>query len=210
MHPHAPDVSTEPVALTRTFRSSRTFSPTYSLLGRWIRHLTGDRLRGEALFILTITSLVLGVLMAHYLGWALLQPAMNAGNPDTWQLWFWFAQIGSVALLFLIGGVGWRPSVEATIDTTRGILMVEQGKSSVKVHVDEIEDASIVSPRLYHMHYRHHAATRPFISRPGREVIILRTGDGPIALSLDEADAGTLVDLVRQREEVMVESAAAS
>jgi hypothetical protein len=196
--------------LTRTFRSTRTFSPSHSLLGRFIRYVIGDRLRGEALFILTITTLLMGVLIAHYLGWALLQPAMDASNPETWELRFWFAQIGSVLVLGLLGGLGWRPSVEATIDTDAGTLHLSQGTASAHVELADIEDVSIVSARLYHLHYRHYANTTPFIGEMTDEIIIIRSADGPLAVALGDEDAGDLVELVRPQEEMVMESQAAS
>lgn len=196
--------------MTRTFRSTRTFSPSHSLLGRFIRYVIGDRLRGEALFILTITTLLMGVLIAHYLGWALLQPAMDASNPETWELRFWFAQIGSVLVLGLLGGLGWRPSVEATIDTDAGTLHLSQGTASAHVELADIEDVSIVSARLYHLHYRHYANTTPFIGEMTDEIIIIRSADGPLAVALGDEDAGDLVELVRPQEEMVMESQAAS
>ncbi|PEN12776.1 hypothetical protein CRI94_12210 [Longibacter salinarum] len=172
--------------------------------------MTGDRLRGEALFILTLTTLVMGVLIAHYLGWALLQPMMTGSDTSTWQIGFWLAQVGSVAFLLLIGGIGWRPEVIATIDTEAGLLSVEQGNVSASVDVDDIQDVSVVSARQYHLHYRRYAATKPFIGKLGDEVVIVRTTQGPLAISIDDAEAGALVDLVSERDELLVESAPAS
>ena len=194
--------------MTRTFRSPRTFSLSHSLLGRAIRYITGDRLRGEALYILTITSLALGVLMAHYLGWALLQPAMQAGNTESWELTFWLAQVTSVAVLLLIGGIGFRPAVSATVDSEQEHLSLQQGSDELTLSLSDVHEVSIVSARLFHLHYRHYAATRLFIGSLHDEVIILRTPHGPVAVAIADGDAGSLVELVDQREEMAVESTA--
>lgn len=205
---HALVVPTDTVALTRTFRSPRTFSFSHSLLGRAIRHVTGDPLRGEALYILTITTLVLGVLMAHYLGWALLQPTIQASDTTSWELTFWFAQVGSVVVLFLIGGIGFRPPVSATVDSEKQLLSLQQGSDELTLSLTEVDDVSIISARLFHLHYRHYAATRQFIGDLHDEVVILRTGHGPVIIAISDEDAGSLVELVGKRDELAVESTA--
>jgi len=205
---HASDVPTDTVALTRTFRSSRTFSISHSLLGRAIRYVTGDRLRGEALYVLFVTTLALGVLIAHYLGWALLQPAMQAGDTQAWEMSFWFAQLGSVAFLILVGGIGFRAAVSATVDPDRQLLSLEQGADELTLSLTEINEVSIISARLFHLHYRHYAATRPFISDLKDEVIILRTDHGPVAVAISDGDAEGFVELLAARQELAVESTA--
>ncbi len=194
--------------MTRTFRSSRTFSFSHSLLGRVIRYVTGDRLRGEALYILTITTLALVILMAHYLGWALLQPAMQAGDTESWELTFWFAQVGSVVFLLLIGGIGFRPAVSATVDAEQQRLSLQQGSDELTLSLTDIDEVSIVSARLFHLHYRRYAATRLFIGTLRDEVVILRTPHGPVAVAIADGDAGSLVELVDQREAMAIESTA--
>lgn len=189
---HHPSSRRQPdlAALTRTFRSSRTFHPYHSLLGRLLRWATGDRLRGEATFILTLTGLALLVLIAHYLGWALLQPVIEGDNTQAWQMRFWFAQIASVLLLAAVGLVGFRPPVTAHVGENR--LTLDQGKRSLTLSVDEIEEVSSLSAQLYHLHYRHYAATHAFIGTMDDTVLLLRTADGPVVVALPEDDQTAL------------------
>ena len=146
--------------------------------------------------------------MAHYLGWALLQPTMQAGDTASWELTFWFAQVGSVVILFLIGGIGFRPPVSATVDSEQQLLSLQQGSDELTLSLTDVDEISIISARLFHLHYRHYAATRQFIGDVNDEVVILRTVHGPVAIAIADGDAGSLVELVGQREELAVESTA--
>ena len=66
--------------VTRTFEAPRTYRPSASVLGRAVRAWTNDRLRGEALYLVALTGLTILLLMAHYLGWALLTSALAASQ----------------------------------------------------------------------------------------------------------------------------------
>lgn len=178
--------------MTRTFRSSRTFHPYHSLLGRLLRWATGDRLRGEATFILTLTGLALLVLLAHYLGWALLQPVIERDNTQAWQMGFWFAQIGSVLLLIAVGIIGFRPPVTAQVRD--GELTLSQGSRSLSLSLRDVEEATFISTRLYHIHYRHYAATHVFIGTLDDEVLLLRTSGEPVVVGLPEDDQFALAE----------------
>lgn len=150
----------------------------------------------------------MGVLIAHYLGWALLQPAMQAGDTQAWEMGFWFAQLGSIAVLILTGGIGFRPAVSATVDADRQLLSLEQGSDKLTLSLAEVNEVSIISARLFHLHYRHYAATRLFISELKDEVVILRTNHGPVAVAVSDGDAEAIAELLEAREELAVESTA--
>ncbi|MFB6249788.1 MAG: hypothetical protein ABEL97_14595 [Salinibacter sp.] len=171
--------------MTPTFRSPRTFDPRYSLLGRAFRAWTGDRLRGEALFIVALTGLALALLMAHYLGWALLKPVLTE-NPD-WQLLFWLGQLASAGLWAGLGLVGLRPAV--TVACTPSGLEIEQGGRCRTVSYDALEAAEAISATTYHRHYRRYAATAVFVGALRDEVLLLRTERGPVVLGLADAEA---------------------
>lgn len=171
-------------AVTRTFQSSWSYDPSYSLLGRLVRYWTGDRLRGEALFIVALTGLALVLLMSHYLGWALLKPVL-VDNPS-WQILFWAGQLASVAALSAFGLLGMRPGV--TIACTPTNLEIEQGARSRTVSYDAIEEVDTVSATTYHRHYRRYAATDVFVSDLENEVVLLRTPDGPVAIALTDPE----------------------
>lgn len=170
--------------MARTFRSSRAYHPSASLLGRAIRSWVDDRLRGEALYLVALTGLTLAVLMAHYLGWALLKP-LFAEHPS-WQTWFWGGQVISVLALIGVGLIGFRPAVYATC--RRDALELSQGGRSLTLPYTDITDIEILSAVRYHRHYRRYAATRIFLSALPEEVLLLRTPDGPVVVGFSDPD----------------------
>jgi hypothetical protein len=170
--------------VTRTFQSSWSYDPSYSLLGRVFRYWTGDRLRGEAFFIVALTGLTLVLLMAHYLGWALLKP-MLVDNPS-WQMLFWVGQLASVAVLAAVGLLGVRPGV--TVTCTATAVEVEQGSRSRTVPYDHLDAIDTVSATRYHRHYHRYAATQVFAGTIEDEVLLLRTPGGPVAIALADPD----------------------
>jgi hypothetical protein len=177
--------------VTRTFESPSSYQPRYSLLGRAIRTWVGDRLRGNALFIVALTALTLALLMSHYLGWALLRPYL-AAHPG-WQVVFWGVQVGLGLLLAGAGLVGVCPSVQVTCSSDT--VTVRQGDRSCTLSATSIDDISVISARRYHRHYRRYAATQAFVSRLPDEAICLRTGEGPVIVALaDPADQSALLD----------------
>lgn len=181
------------VTLTRTFRSSRTFHPSYSLLGRAFRRWMGDRLRSEALFIVTVSGLVLGLLMLHYLGWALLQPVMKGPQGEDWQIGFWIGQLVSVGLVTGLGLIGFRPALHVSADADT--LTLEQGSAALRLDRDRIEEVRTIPATTYHQHYRHYRRTRVFAGRPATDVLLLVTPDGPVIVALE-----SLTDLMHLYE----------
>jgi hypothetical protein len=171
--------------VTPTFRSPRTFDPRYSLLGRAFRAWTGDRLRGEALFVVALTGLALALLMCHYLGWALLQPVLTE-NPD-WQMLFWVGQLASAGVWAALGLVGVRPAV--TVACTSSALELAQGPRRRTVPYDALEAVDTISATTYHRHYRRYAATAVFAGALREEVLLLRTERGPVVVGLADAEA---------------------
>jgi len=170
--------------VTPTFRSPRTFDPRYSLLGRALRFWTGDRLRGEALYVVTLTGLALALLMIHYLGWALLKSTL-AASPSG-QLLFWAGQLTSGLAWAGLGLVGVRPAVTVTCTATG--LEIEQGSRRRQMAYDALEEVSSVAATTYHRHYRRYAATTVFVGALQDEVLLLRTDRGPVVVGLADAD----------------------
>ena len=170
--------------MTPTFTSPWTFDPSYSLLGRAFRRWTGDRLRGEALFIVALTGLALALLMSHYLGWALLKPLLSE-NPH-WQLIFWTGQLASVVIWAGIGLLGVRPSV--TVSCTPTAVKLEQGARSETIPYKSIDLVETVSATTFHRHYRHYANTSVFVGSIPDEVLLLHTSRGPFVVGLPDAD----------------------
>ncbi len=171
--------------MTHAFESPRSYHPSYSVLGRAVRAWVGDRLRGEALYLVALTGLTLVLLMSHYLGWALLKSTLLA-NPS-WQAVFWGGQVGSVLVLIGIGLVGFRPAVRVECHSDR--VELTQGDRSCTLSHSSIRELASISARRYHRHYRRYAATQVFASDFPDEVLLLRTEDGPVIVALSDPEA---------------------
>jgi len=171
--------------VTSSFQSPRSFDPSYSLLGRAFRSWTGDRLRGEALYIVALTGLALVLLMSHYLGWALLQSTL-AENPS-WQMLFWAGQLASAAVWAAVGLIGFRPGV--TVSCGSSAVTLAQGNRTHAVPYDAIEQVDTIAATTYHRHYRRYAATAVFAGPVSDEVLLLHTADGPVVVALPDAEA---------------------
>ena len=177
--------------MARTFESPRSYHPSASLLGRLIRGWVDDRLRGEALYLVTLTGLILAVLLAHYLGWALLKPVLT--DHPTWQAAFWGGQVASVLVLLGIGLVGFRPPVRVTCGPER--VTIQQGDQGRTLSPSTLEEVSLISAQDYHRHYRHYARCQVFISALPDEVLCLHTDDGPVIVAMPTAESqAALID----------------
>ncbi|MFB6285673.1 MAG: hypothetical protein ABEK03_03735 [Candidatus Bipolaricaulia bacterium] len=186
-----------PPIVSHTFRSSRSYHPSYSLLGRAVRTWVGDRLRGEALFIVVLTGLALALLMGHYLGWALLKSLF--ANRPSWQLWFWGGQVISVLLLAGFGLVGFRPAVRVTC--TSDAVELRQGSRSQTIPYPSVDTVDTISTVRFHRHYRRYAATQVFVSGLSGDVICLDTEEGPVIVSFsDSSTQAALLDRLQAEQ----------
>jgi hypothetical protein len=168
----------------RTFQAPRSYDPSFSLLGRALRAWTGDRLRGEALYIVVLTGMALALLMSHYLGWALLRSALT--SQPSWQIAFWAGQLGTVVLWAAVGLVGVRPGVAVTC--TEDTLTLTQAGRTRTVSPSALDEVRVIAASRFHRHYRRYAATDAFVSAVPDEVVLLRTDDGPVVVALPSPD----------------------
>ena len=171
--------------VTRTFEAPRTYCPSASALGRMVRAWTDDRLRGEALYLVAMAGLTVVLLMAHYLGWALLTSTLSASQ--TWEPLFWQTQVGSVLVLAGAGLVGFRPAVRVTCQPNA--VTLRQGDKTRALSPPDIQDVRLISAQRYHRHYRRYAATQVFASAVPEQVLCVQTNDGPVIVALPESEA---------------------
>lgn len=176
--------------MTRTYEAPRTYRPSASLLGRSVRTWTGDRLRGEAIYLVAVTTLTVGLLLAHYLSWALLNPIFSTS--PTWEIIFWIGQAVSILALIGVGLVGFRPTVRVTCRPTD--VTINQGERSRTLRPSDMEGVSLISAQRYHRHYRRYAETAVYVSTVPDQVICIRTSDGPIVVGLPEPEARAVLD----------------
>lgn len=165
---------------SRTFHAPRRFHPGYSWLGRWLRRRT-DRRQGEALHILIVTGLGLGLLLVHYVSWTLFYESLEA-TPLHQQI-YWLSQAALLGVTAALCLVGVRPALVVTARPRA--LHVEQGDRSLTVPYDALTSVQLIAARRFHRHERRYAATRVFLGAVPNEVLLVRRAEGgPVVLGL--------------------------
>ncbi len=186
--------SNTPTILHRTFHVPPRFHPAYSLLGRGLHRLVGDARRAEALFLIALSMLALGLLLAQFFAWMGLQEAIQAEPLGPVAVAFWLGQIGAVALCVLTCVIGFAPGITVTLTPTH--LHVRQGRHERALPYEAITATESVSALAYHRHYRPYAATQAFVNRMTPQVLLVHTPEAPIALGLPPEDHDTVRHLL--------------
>lgn len=180
--------------LHRTFYVPPRFHPAYSLLGRGLRRLVGDARRAEALFLIALSMLALGLLLGQFFAWMWLKTAILATPLGPVAMAFWLGQIGAVAVCLLTCVVGFVPAITITVNPTH--LHLRQGRHECTLPYGAITSTESVSALTYYRHYRPYAATQAFVNRMTPQVLLLHTPEAPIALSLLPEDHDTVLHLL--------------
>lgn len=187
--------------MSKTFEIPARFHPGYSLLGRGLVRLTGDHRQAEAWYIIAVIAVGLGLLLAQYLGWALLKPTIQADPTGPAALTFWLAQLGGGLAFLLLGCAGMQPAV--TVVCSPYGLDVTQGRRHHFVAYGDVDALSCITPELFHRHYRRYAATLSFVNRLPEELLLLRTAERPVVLGLGGEDRARLVAHLESRHIVL-------
>lgn len=175
-----------------SFTISRRFHPAYSLLGRGLRRWLDDERRAEALFIIVLSGLALTLLLAQYLAWALLQPAIETAPDGRTALTFWIGQVGMFALIVGACVVGFKPAITVTAD--EDALRLQQQDRTLALPYDAIDEVTTITALRYHRHWRRYAATHTFVNHPQEDLLLLHTDEGPVVLGLPPDDHEVLFD----------------
>ena len=143
-----------------------------------------------------LAALALAWLLAQYLAWALLHPAILAAPAGPVAVGFWLAQLAGALLVAATCLVGFRPAVyvEATTDG----LILRQGARRLTLLREEIDAVEVISSRRFYRHEARYAATHVFASRLMPELLLLHTLHGPVALALPPADRAALQRLIEE------------
>ena len=181
----------------RTFHVPPRFHPAYSLLGRGLHRLVGDAQRAEAFFLVALSMLALGLLLAQYFAWMVLKPVILAAPAGPVAMAFWLGQVSTVALSLSTCVVGFAPALAVTLTPTH--LHLRQGRHERVLPYDAIIATESISALTYHRHYRPYAATQAFVNRMTPEVLLLHTPEAPVALGLLPEDHDTVLHLLEDR-----------
>ena len=161
-----------------------------------MRRRLGDARRAEALFLVALSMIALGLLLAQFIAWLWLQPVILAAPTGPVAMAFWVSQVGALMLALLTCVVGFAPAVVVSVGPLG--LHLRRGRHERTLRYTEITSVESISARRYYRHYGRYAATDAFINRLTPEVLLLHTLHGPVALGLPPDDH----DAVRHHLEV--------
>ena len=197
--PPFPDQPTYPllIILRHTFHVPSRFHPAYSLLGRGLRRLVGDARRAEALFLVTLSMVALGLVLAQYFAWMWLQATIMADPLGPVAVGFWVGQVGTVFLAFAVCVVGFTPPIAVTLTPTE--VHLRRGSKAHVLATEAITSVASISPLLYYRHYARYAATEVFINRMTPQVLMLHTSEAPVALGLLPKDHEAAVHFLERQ-----------
>lgn len=186
--------------MSRTFTIPRRFHAGHSLLGRLISRRISDTHYAEGVFILAFSILFIALVIANYLGWALLQPYMAE---ESNQLLFWAGQLSLGFLFTLFCCVGFKPKVEITYEERNG-LTIKQGSESTFIAQEHIRNVSQISALRFHQHHRKYLVTRAFVGKLPDTLLLINTSTGPYIIGLIEPDQSELMGLLQPQSEKIV------
>lgn len=146
----------------------------------------GDVRRAEALFLITLSMIALGLLLGQFMTWLWLQPAILAEPTGPVAVAFWLSQVGGLMFFLLTCVVGFTPAVVVSMKSTG--LHLRRGTRERILPYTEITSVESIAARRYYQHYGRYAATDAFINRLTPDVLLLHTPDGPVALGLPPDD----------------------
>ncbi len=170
----------------------RRFHAGYSLLGCLIRKRVSDEHYAEGIFILALSMIGVGLVLFFYLGWAVVQTAIQAFPERAEDLIFMYlmGQVAASILFFATCLFGFKPAVKVTV--TGRQIDIRQGRRRHVVSLDNIQSISSISALLFHQHYRRYKNTKGFYGRLPAELLLIETDSDPVVLGLSFEGQKTL------------------
>lgn len=171
----------------------------YSPVAKLIRKYVPDTLRAENLFILVSASIIIALMLANQVAWALIRNEVMAQPTGDVAIAYWLFQLGFAAVFFFTCIVGFKPAT--TITCTKTAINIQQGSTNISVPYQAISTVKTVSDVTFHRHYRLYKNTFAFVNEPQKEMVLLNTAQHPVVLGLKAADATDLmqhIDAQRQ------------
>lgn len=189
--------------MSNTYHIQRRFHIGYSILGRQIRRRISDVHYAEGVFIMAFAALFICLVIANYLGWAVLQ-SMNAGAPDeAAAIMYWIGQVILTLLFFTFCVFGFKPAVHVSFDSQKG-LSIKQGAVQEDIPLQSIRAVSHVSALRFHRHHRKYRTTKAFFVKLPASLTLVSTDNGPVLLGLSEDENQELITLLQPQSEKIV------
>lgn len=194
--------------MSHTYSVKRRFHIGYSILGRQIRQHIKDQHHAEGVFILTFAAVFFSLVIANYLGWAVMQgilanPSYNITTPETVTMGFWIGQL-TLGTIFLLGCVlGFKPALQVKLESGRG-LSIKQGERAVFIPAEDIKSTTLIPARRFHRHYAKYRGTQAFFVKMPAALVLIATQNGPVVLGLSDKDQKELLDALQPQSEKIV------
>ncbi len=159
--------------LQRNYHIPRRLHPGYSLLGYWLRKRADDRVHAESVLIVAIGVMATALLIVTIAAWALTPGLLLA----CYGLW----------LIFLTASLaGIEPSV--SVEMGPDSLSLSKGSRRRAISYRSIGRAETLDALTFHRRHRRDVSVEKWVNSPVREVLLLKTTDGPVVLGLLPAD----------------------
>ena len=157
------------------------FHPASSPLGRALRRRSADARQAEGLYVVAAALVVVGAALLGQWGWIRWSAAPLAYGTALGAAWL---LVGAACF------AGWRPRLH--VRAHAGRLEIQRGAEGLGLAYAQVEAVERITAEAFHRHWRRYAATRAFVNRLPRELLLLRTEHGPVVLGLPPAELARL------------------
>ncbi len=183
--------------MKHTYYVPRHFSPRYSLLGRWLQHRLGDERRAEAFLLLLLMGGALVLVLAQYIAWVFVKPAVLANPRGVVAVVFWISQLVGWSVFLLGAVVGFSPPI--VLKQGPEALDLQRGNTRHQVAYASVQAVAVLSAKEFHQHWRRYAQTKAFVNRPNAALVLLKTTAGPVVLGLPAEERPGFVEALEAR-----------
>lgn len=178
----------------RRFEIPRRFDPTRSVLGSLLSRRS-DALQAEARYYFAAVMIVIGILIANFLAWAILKPTVMDDPLGTVALLYWTAQVSSIVGFLALCVVGFQRSTTIVVNDSN--VTIARGQDHITIRRSDIEDHEIVSPLTFHRHYRRFSKVSSYAVAGAQAYVIVRPPEEVLAIGLHLEDAQDLLDTLK-------------
>jgi len=177
--------------LTPTYIIPGRFHVGYSILGRWLMRRGGDQRQASARFIVSLAGIVLTLVLAQYLAWALLGSKILADPGGREALWFWYGQLGVGVAFYLACLLGYQPTIDISVSDRA--VSIRRGRESIRLSYDDVVRVTEISALDFYRHYAKYQRTRSFVNRLADTVLLIHMTDGDVVLGLQQPGRAALM-----------------
>ncbi|MBT8401007.1 MAG: hypothetical protein KJO98_11070 [Rhodothermia bacterium] len=178
----------------RRFEIPRRFDPTRSVFGRFVgRH--ADVLQSEARYYFATIMMLIGILIANFIAWAILKPTIMDDPLGTVAILYWAVQVVSMVGFLALCLVGFQRGTVITVDDCN--VSLARGDEPVTVRRSDIDSLEIVSALAFHRHYRRYSNVSSYAAVGTEAYVIIRVSEKVLAIGLGGENAQDLLNTLK-------------